>query len=261
MLTKENYYDNEMAKKYMGFSQIKSFMKCEARAMALLNSEFEEPENDNFLIGKYVHAWNEGMIHEFLENNRSKIFKINGTLKQVFENADAMINTLENDRLCMLALEGEKEVIMSGDIFGVPFKIMIDSYNPERRTIVDLKTTKSIVEKSWIDRLGRYGNFIENYQYDLQMAIYAEIELQNSKAKDYCECLIVAISKETPPDKIVITGFNFINKHEEILENIKNNILKYQDIKLGKTEPDRCECCDYCRATKKLLIPTMVWKF
>ena len=33
---------------------------------------------------------------------------------------------------------------------------------------------------------------------------------------------------------------------------IKNEIGIIQAIKNGEIEAERCECCDYCRATKKL---------
>ena len=39
------------------------------------------------------------------------------------------------------------------------------------------------------------------------------------------------------------------------LENFEKNVIKYDAIKKGLIEPERCEHCDYCKATKVLKKP------
>ena len=39
-LTNDTYFDTENQKKYMSVSQLKSFMSCEARALAEINGAF-----------------------------------------------------------------------------------------------------------------------------------------------------------------------------------------------------------------------------
>ncbi len=53
----------------MSVSLFKSFLEeyngCEARTMAVLNGSWEEIKPDSFLVGNYVHAWNQGTLEEF----------------------------------------------------------------------------------------------------------------------------------------------------------------------------------------------------
>lgn len=86
-----------------------------------------------------------------------------------------MIETLKDDGLCMFALEGEKEVIITAELFGTHWKSKLDVYNPINGRFVDLKTVKSIYDKVWTDEYG-YCSFVEAYGYTIQMAVYAELE-------------------------------------------------------------------------------------
>jgi hypothetical protein len=81
------------------------------------------------------------------------------------------------------------------------------------------------------------------------MAVYSEIERQN-RGGELLENYIVAISKETPPDKAVITI-----DHERIgmeLEYLQPHVERLGQVKYGFEKANRCENCDYCRRTKKV---------
>ena len=65
---------------------------------------------------------------------------------------------------------------MTGDIFGVPFKIKIDSYLPDK--IVDLKIMRDF-EPIYVEGKGRVS-FIEAWGYDIQAGVYQEIVRQNT---------------------------------------------------------------------------------
>jgi len=56
MLTAENYFSQENNMKYMGASQFKSFMNCEAAALAEIKGEFEREKTVALLVGSYVDA-------------------------------------------------------------------------------------------------------------------------------------------------------------------------------------------------------------
>lgn len=252
-LNKENYHSIEANKQYMSVSQFKSFLLqyngCEAKTMAKLNREWEDGDNPAFLLGSYVHAWNEGVLPEFIANNPG-LFKKDGTLYAKYAIGDEMINTLKNDEVAMAALEGQKEVIITEELFGMPFKIMIDSYNPEKEAFTDLKTCREINKTYWNELTRERENFIIHWGYDVQVAVYSEIELRYRKGKDYYMPHILAVSKEDPPDKeLIMFGRNFI---PDLLDQLEVFAPRVYEVWQGKAEPRRCGTCDYCRSTKKL---------
>ncbi|MEW5567335.1 PD-(D/E)XK nuclease-like domain-containing protein [Rossellomorea marisflavi] len=250
-LTKDNYYSQEADKQYMSVSQVKAFMRCEAAALAKLNSKYTEPKSDALLFGSYVHSWLDGTIEEFKDENPdlfSSRGKSKGELKSQYQNANLMIEVLKEDPFCMMALEGDKEVIMTGTLHGHPFKIRIDVYNPLQNRFADLKTVKDIRGKHWVDEVG-WCSFVEAYGYVTQMAVYSEIERQN-RGGDYLENYIVAVSKETPPDKAVITVDR--ERIQLELEYLESRVGRIGRLKAGQETAKRCENCWHCRRTKKV---------
>lgn len=232
----------------MSVSQYKDFLQCESRALARLEGRYVQQESPALLAGKYVHAWNEGVLEEFKKEN-PKLYKKDGTLYAQYKDLDHVIETIKNDKLMMLALEGQKEIIMTTELFGVPWKIMIDNYNPEKKRFTDLKVVKSLRDRFWKD--GRYVSFIENYGYTTQLAVYSEVERIVSERDSYLEGMIVAATKETPPDKAVIGGFDKEMIEDELLL-VEVTLPRVLEVKEGKVEPTECGECDYCRANKKL---------
>ncbi len=75
ILTKENYFSHKANTKYMSNSQYKGFVECEAQQMAKLFGQWEEPAATALLVGKYVHAWNEGRLEEFCAENPEILVK------------------------------------------------------------------------------------------------------------------------------------------------------------------------------------------
>jgi hypothetical protein len=252
-LTNENYFSQEADQQYMSVSQYKSFLKCESAALAKINGKFTEPKSEALLFGSYVHSWLDGTTEQFKIENPdlfSSKGATKGELKATYKHADEMIKVLQDDPFIMMALDGEKEVILTGEIFNVPWKIKIDVYNPSMGRFADLKTVKAIREKVWHEEHG-YCSFVEAYGYITQMAIYSEIERQNrGETTSWLESYIVAISKESVPDKAVITI-----DHERLayeLEEIGGKMERIKALKSGEVEPKRCEKCEYCRRTKKV---------
>lgn len=76
-LSDANYYSNEADWQYMSTSQYKSFLKCEAAALAKLKGEWTPTSDPKaLLVGNYVHSYFESQeVHEaFKEENKSKMF-------------------------------------------------------------------------------------------------------------------------------------------------------------------------------------------
>lgn len=247
ILTHENYYSLEANKEFLSVSSLKRFMKCEDEFFAFIDGETkEQATNEAFLIGQYVHTWNEGQqAHKkFIEDNPS-IFsssgKTKGQLKANFKVADQMIKALENDRYCRRFLEGQKEVIIQGEIFGVPFRGMVDSLNLDHKIFSDLKTTQDIHKK--------FGglNFIEYYQYDLQMAVYQELLKQQfgEKFMPY----IIAVEKQQVPGTAVIRIPQRVL--DEKMSDLEIILDRYKKVISGEEEPTSCGRCNYCKQHKK----------
>ena len=249
ILTSSNYHSREANQYYMSNSQFKDFEECEALAMAKIRGDIITPPNDSCLLGSYVHAWVEGTLDDF-KASTPELFKSNGQLYAKYEAAAAMIETIHSDQFIQFILQGEKEVILTDIMFGAPWKVKLDVYNPDRKRIVDLKTVREIRGRHWDAKLGGYVNFIEAFQYARQMAIYAEIERLFTNSDNRLEPLIVAISKEDVPDKEVI-GFDQQRLQSE-LDYIESKMERIISVKNGLLSPDRCEQCIYCRRTKQL---------
>lgn len=254
-LTKSNYYSLEANRHYMSVSQFKdfapSFGGCEARAVAKLKGEYGKPALTAFMEGHYVHSWSEGTLDEFKANNPelySSRGPTAGKLKSNFQHCNKMIEVLENDPLVMKALAGQKEVIMTTELFGIPWKAMLDSYQPEVGIFVDLKALKEMDGKWWNKDAQAYENFLDHYGYTIQMAVYAEIEKLRTGRKQWLIPHMVIVTKQDPPDhEIIYFDYDVI---ESSLQIVQNNIERVKAVKSGQVEPIRCEKCEYCRATK-----------
>ncbi|SEI77167.1 PD-(D/E)XK nuclease-like domain-containing protein [Paenibacillus polymyxa] len=256
-LNKSNYFSPEADRHYMSVSQFKSFLPayggCEAAAMAKIRGEYAPTPLVAFMEGHYVHAWNEGELDKFKEDNPemySSRGPTKGKLKSNFEHCNKLIEVLENDPLVMKALAGQKEVIMTSELFGLPWKVMLDSYQPVTGIFADLKVLADIDGKWWNKDAGVYENFLQHYGYTIQMAVYAEIEKRVTGRKDWLLPHMVVVTKQNPPDhEIIYFDYDII---EQSLSIVKNNIERVKEVKSGQTEPVRCERCEYCRKTKKI---------
>ena len=236
-----NYFSQNNNRKYCGSSQFKSFLKCPAKAMAVLNGEWEDGDSVALLVGSYVDAWFEGTLDAF-KAKHPQIFKKDGTLKAEYERADAIIERVQKDELFMRYMSGRKQVIKTGEIEGVPFKIKIDSYH-KGKAIVDLKVIKDFQPIFDEDR-GCRLNFIHYWGYDYQAAIYQAIEGNNLPV------YLCAVTKEAQPDLAVIQiPQAWI---DSAMAEIRNEIGVIDAIKRGEIDAERCGRCDYCRSTKRL---------
>ena len=250
-LSAVNYFSKENELKYFGSSQFKSFMKCEAATLARINGEYAEETSTALLVGSFVDAYFEGTLPAFSEQH-PEIFTKGGTLKSEYQHAEYIIERVSRDDLFMQYMDGDKQVIRTGELFGVPWKIKIDSYHPGR-AIVDLKVMKDFAPV-WVEGQGKIP-FVEAWGYDIQAAIYQAIEGNN------LPFFIAGVTKEKPEPDIAI--LNIPQSSLDIsLEIIKAHIGRFDEVKRGQAEPVRCERCNYCKSTKKLtqIISYLDWE-
>lgn len=230
-LTPSNYHSAEANKEYMSVSQYKNFMKCEAAALAMINGEWEQPTTDALEIGKYIDCHFSG------EPYAGNIVKKDGTLYAKYTQADEIIRRIEADEFLMSIIKAsKKQQIRTGEIEGVPFRVMAD-FDYTDDMLVDLKIMKDFKD-------GYNGQpWWEEWRYDIQGAVYDEIFKKNRFA-------LIGASKEKTPDITAVELPQYALKGA--LAEVKENAPRYYAIKNGLEEPTRCECCDYCKSTKKL---------
>ena len=239
LLTKENYKDNHY---YLSYSRFSKFLDCEAAAFA----DYKTEPTVAFLVGSYVDAYFSNEMPEFQAAHPEMYNSRTGELKKDFIKADEIIARIEQDTLLVHYMSGEKQTIMAGEIEGVPFKIKMDSYL-ENEAIVDLKIMKDF-NKVWSTAYKAYINFVEAYDYDIELAIFQEIVRQKTGGK-ILPCYLVCATKENPPD---IGLFEIPQETlDKALQTVKNNLPRYLQVSQGKVAPHRCEKCAYCRSSKK----------
>lgn len=219
--------------------------------MAKLRGEYKEEESTAMLVGSYVDAYFEGTLDAF-KRQHPNIFKKDGGLKAEYLQAERIIERLERDELFMKYMSGKKQVIMTGELFGIPWKIKIDS-DLTNIAIVDLKVMASITELKWVKDIG-YLDFVRYWGYDIQGAVYQEVYYQNTGLR--VPVYIAAATKEKKTNlEVIHVQDNYLREAMGIVEY---NIERVKRVKAGEVEPDRCETCDYCRETKVLKHPISI---
>ena len=250
-LTSSNYHGTEANNEYWSVSQFKQFDKCEACGLASARGLYEREQTDALLIGSYVDAYFSGELDEFIKRDGDKLFKKNGELYAKFEHANDIIDTVEAQPLMMEFLKGEKQVIRTASMFGVDWKIKMDVFNGER--IVDLKCVKDF-DSIYKEGSGRVS-WLEYWGYDIQGAVYQKVEQISSGRDKPLPFYIVAVTKEKVPDVAVIE----IPQHvlDTALKIVEAKIDRFDLVKMGEIEPERCEKCEYCKQTKRLTAPSV----
>ena len=251
-LTADNYFSTEANTDYWSVSQFKAFNKCEACGLAEARGEYEREETTALLVGSYVDArftGDKGALGQFALDHPEIFNSRTGALKADFKHAETMINAVERQPVMMDYLRGENQVIMSAELFDVPWKIKIDVHGGDR--IVDLKTVKDFGD-IYEDGFGR-RSWVEYWGYDIQGAIYQRIEQLYSGRTEPLPFYIVAVTKEKTPDvKILHIEQSYL---DTALKLVEAKIERFDLIKSGEVEPKRCEKCEYCKQTKIITQP------
>ena len=229
--TDKEYFADEH---YMSVSRFKVFEKCEVSAMS-----GEKYESTALLVGSYVDAYVSGTLEQFKEEHPEIISSrgaTKGQLKSEFKVADEVIEKISNDTIFQQFLSGEKQVTMTGEISGVPFKIKIDSYS-EGKAIVDLKVMASITRRD-----GQYFDFITPWGYDVQGAVYQEIVRQNTGQQ--LPFFIAVATKENPVNTAIIQIPQLIL--DRALYRVESQVERFYKVMQGEEEPVGCGVCSAC---------------
>ena len=245
-LTKDNSFSMSANTMYWSVSQFKAFKDCEARAMAELAGDYERPESKDLLIGSYVDAYFSGELDAFIETHPELFNKRTGALKVDYQRCDDLVKVAENDEFFMEYMNGSKQVIMTGELFGVQWKIKVDVLHDDK--IVDLKVMKDMLP---MFKDGERKTFIDAWGYDIQGFVYQQIVKANT-GKELPFYLAVLTKEKAPDHEIIHIPDYRLNSAGEL---VKHYIKRFDKVKKGIKDPVKCGICDWCRTQKKLVKP------
>lgn len=239
-VTNKNYFDKATRMEYFGSTMFKDFLKCPACAIAKINGEYEQEKSKALLMGSYIDAYFSDEIEDF-RRNTPELFTKQGVLKSEFMQCENIIQFIKKDEKFMKYLSGEHQVVMTGEIAGVKFKIKIDSYFPGK-AIVDQKIMKDI-NPVWDEENHCKVNFVEYYGYDIQGAIYREVVRQNTG--QILPFILAVTTKETVPTKALLQIDS--EDLDRALDLVKEYAPTFDKMKKGEIPPTKCGKCDYCK--------------
>ena len=258
-LSEETYFSTVAAREYMSASQLKRFMECEALALAEMRGEFVQEETTALLVGGYVDAFFSHTLGQFLAEH-PQIYTNRGELRADFRQAQEIIALIQSDPLLMAMMEGEQQKIVTGEIYGVPFRGKLDvlvsadscreiaALYPEMAeelmladgAIVDLKIMRDL-EPVWVPGAGRMS-FVQAWRYDLQLAIYQQLLGQR------LPCYLVVATKEKTPDKALIHIPQYML--DAALKAAESAIKRTDYLKHHPEDAEPCGRCEWCKTTK-----------
>lgn len=230
-LNQSNYYSPKANEQYFSVSQYKDFIKCEAMAMAKISGVYKPEMTRAMLIGSFVDAYFEGTIEQFIQENPA-VFTRKQELRSEFRKANEIISRIKNDELFMRFMSGDKQRIMTFELFGVPWKMKMDSYL-QHICITDLKV------------VANYRS-LPYWRYDLQGALYQKgVEIVTGEQLPF---YLAVATKERVIDLDI---FQIPQPSLDMgLNEVAVNIGHFAEVKAGYVEPTYCGKCDYCKSIK-----------
>ena len=235
-LNDDTYYGQEANRTFFSVSQYKDFCKCESMAMAKVRGEFEQKQTKAMLIGTLVDRWFEGTLDKLRQESPNIFYCRNGALRAEFRKADEIIKRVQQDERFMQFMSGEKQKILTFEMFGVVWKMKMDSF-VEDICITDLKVVQNF-------------RSLPLWRYDLQGAVYQ----QGCAANGYGQLpfYLAAATKDK------VTDFDIFQIDQPTLDmalrEIEDRMPRFIAVKAGMEEPHYCGVCDYCKSVKKARI-------
>ena len=183
------------------------------------------------LTGSFVDSYFEGTLDAFMKEH-PEVFTRRQELRSEFRKANEIISRLQEDETFMRFMSGEKQRIMTFELFGFPWKMKMDSYIPGI-CITDLKVVQRF-------------RTLNTRSSVLQGAVYQKgVQLVTS------EHLPFYLAVATKERMIDLDIFQITQPVLDIaLREIEQNIEHYARVKYGQEEPVYCGKCDYCKSVK-----------
>lgn len=232
-LNDDNYYSQEINQSYFSVSQYKDFCKCEAMAMAKLRGDYEQKTTKAMLIGTLVDRFFEGTLGKLRKESPNIFFRRDGEFRAEFRKADQIIKRVQQDERFMQYMSGDKQKILTFEMFWAPWKMKMDSF-VEGICITDLKVVRNFKSLAF-------------WRYDLQGAVYQAGVEANGYGK--LPFYLAAATKDA------VTDFDIFQIDQPTLDmalrEIEGNMPRFIKVKQGIEPPTYCGTCDYCKSVKK----------
>ena len=230
-LNQSNYYSTDANKQYFSVSQYKDFAQCEAMAMAKIADAYKPAMTRAMLVGSFVDSYFEGTLEAFIKENPA-IFTRKNELRSEFNKANEIIARMKNDELFMRFMSGEKQRIMTFEMFGVMWKMKMDSYLA-KICITDLKVVAKF-------------KTLPFFRYDIQGAVYQKgVEFVTG------DILPFYLAVGTKEKIIDLDVFQIPQSTLDMaLNEVSINMPRFIEVKNGWVEPKYCGKCDYCKSIK-----------
>ena len=252
ILTPENYHSEEAKRTWLSASAVKQAMRCEYEWNAYRTGAAHEDESkEAFKLGHYFETMVSGTdaeIERFKIDN-PEIFSskgpTKGQLKSTYKDVDKCVEAVKNQPFLMNIINScKKQVILTGNICGVPFRMMCDLIR-FGDGIYDLKCMDSF-KRIWSLSAESYVEWYEYWNYPAQMYIYKEIAEQNGIS---VPCVgLIAASKSNADIQAIQFGRDVLLQARS---DVEYTVGRMKDIMNGD-EPIRCQHCDVCIGSRKI---------
>ena len=259
-ITDANYFSTA-TDIYMSNSQWKVWRECPAQAHARFIRHVWQPEKTKPLaVGSLVDALllepdAESRVLAEYEDLLTKANTKAGIAKggpERVPNADSklayqMAEKIKSIPAIMAIVDAcDHQAQYTFELGGMAWKCRLDLLNLDAGWIWDLKTTASTTDEKFVERIGARGNFIAQFNYVRQLALYREAVRQNEDR--VCRVGIIAQSKANPADlRVFPWQTNAYSQIDDAIANVLSNINYVSELRESDPEDlSRCERCDYC---------------
>jgi len=253
-LTHDNYHSIEADQEYMSWHQLLAWRKCPRAELERQRGTWVAPDKECYIIGRYVETaiLTPDLFPEFVKQHSGWIMT-GKKERAAFVRASQMVDRIKRDSMAVdLLTRGEHQVILTGEIGGLPWRGMVDVLHPEAGFVVDLKTADDF-DPVWESVTDPDSGFRRNRQFAWysrywgQLAVYQELARQNYPLNGGFDCIIVGVSKEDPPGLQALQLGSSERLYRELIAAV-NAVAVFQEYKIGAEEAPACGRCAWCRA-------------
>lgn len=243
------------------------YKDCEARAIAVRERKWVEPQTTAMLVGSYLHKHFEGAdaLRAFETANHDALFTQKGGLRSDFSDVSSW-----HQALCRGVYgckpRGIAEVKLACDIPEHPecsVRTIVDIIDFAGRKAYEVKTVANMFSGAWVEEVGADGIkrnvkrpfFIANNYLQQMSFVYKILKLLFGSSFSYS---MLAVAKEkTPavfefrlPSDVAVDTNPFLKQEKRMLEDAYDEMdaLYERAVELSRTpdKPIYCGVCDYC---------------
>jgi len=274
----KNYHDPETKREFMSHSQYRAWLTCAAATYAEIFKGYQPRKTTALIVGGYVDraltAPEE--FAQYCEEFKSDIYGAKGGKLADFKKADMLIDRLEKDPTWQIIMAASrKQVVMEGEIGGVPFLYMADMMMEAHgtETVIDLKTACDFEDDwtrvycgpasepmNWVNWSNpkffrnQKVNWIDAAGYWRQLGVGRELFKQTREKREPV-CAIIGAKKPVTDERPVGLGLWVMDDNARLdaeIRQIEVMLPMVMKWKTGEELAPGCGLCDYCLGISSL---------